>query len=67
METSTLIEPRNPAYTSVKGAATLLDCHPDTIRHMLYAGELPYVRVRRAIRIPLNALTVDALADGGKR
>lgn len=67
METSTLIEPKNPAYTSVKGAATLLDCHPDTIRHMIYAGELPYIRIRRAIRIPLEALTVDALVGGVQR
>lgn len=67
METSTLIEPKNPAYTSIKGAATLLDCHPDTIRHMIYAGELPYIRIRRAIRIPLEALTVDALAGGVQR
>lgn len=67
METSTLIEPKNPAYTSIKGAATLLDCHPDTIRHMIYAGELPHVRIRKAIRIPLTALTVEALADGGRR
>ncbi|AZQ77270.1 DNA-binding protein [Flaviflexus ciconiae] len=67
MSAQSVIEPKSPAYTSVKGAATLLDCHPDTIRHMIYAGELPHVRIRKAIRIPLTALTVEALAGGVQR
>ena len=51
------------AYTSVKDAAKRLDVHPDTVRRMIYAGELPHVRIGRAIRIPLDALTLDALAN----
>lgn len=56
-----------PVYTGIKGAATILDVHPDTIRKMIYAGQLPSIKVRRAVRIPLEALTMDALTTGDAR
>ncbi|MFY9262529.1 MAG: helix-turn-helix domain-containing protein [Arcanobacterium sp.] len=52
-----------PAYTTIKGAAEHLEVHPDTIRRMIYAQKLPHVRIGRAIRIPLSALSVDALKE----
>lgn len=53
----------NTTYTSISGAAERLDVHPDTIRRLIYAGKLPHVRIGRAIRIPLDALTLDALTN----
>ncbi|MEW6905622.1 helix-turn-helix domain-containing protein [Trueperella pyogenes] len=51
-------------YVSIKDAAARLSVSPDTIRRMIYANKLPHVRVGRVIRIPLDALAPDALAEG---
>lgn len=59
---SQIVEPTEPAYTSVKGAAILLDCHTDTVRNLMHTGQLSYIRLGRAIRIPLSELTPEALA-----
>lgn len=50
-----------PAFTTIKGAATMLGVHADTIRRLIYANKLPHVKIGRAIRIPVEALTVEAL------
>lgn len=62
------VEPTEPAYTSVKGAATILDCHTDSVRRLIYSKKLPYIRIGRAIRIPISALTPETLAanDGDR-
>ncbi|WP_406710797.1 excisionase family DNA-binding protein [Trueperella pyogenes] len=52
------------SYVSIQGAAERLNVHHSTIRRMIYAGKLPHVRVGRVIRIPLDALTPDVLAEG---
>lgn len=53
----------NPAYVSITDAAERLNVHPDTVRRMIYAQKLPSVRVGRLVRIPLEALTLEALQD----
>lgn len=49
-------------YVTIKDAATALSCAERTIQRLIYAGKLPHVKVGRAIRIPADALTLDALA-----
>lgn len=61
MRTIPLAEPTTPAFTTIKGAATMLGVHADTIRRLIYADKLPHVKIGRVIRIPIDALTVDAL------
>ena len=45
--------PRAPGtqLVSVAEAARITGCHPETIRRRIRVGELPHVRVGRAIRI----------------
>lgn len=53
-------------YTTVQGAAEYLQVNPATIRRAINAEKLDYVRVGRAIRIPLEALTPEALTSLGE-
>jgi excisionase family DNA binding protein len=52
--------PDRTPYLTVAEAAHLLRVHPQSVYRMVHAGELPHLRVGRAIRIPREA--VDKLA-----
>jgi excisionase family DNA binding protein len=49
---------------TVAEAARLLSVHPMTIRRAIETGEIPAVRVRRAVRIP--GASLDNLLDAAR-
>ncbi|HCX85009.1 MAG TPA: helix-turn-helix domain-containing protein [Micrococcales bacterium] len=45
-----------PHYLTIRQAADVVGCSPDTIRRMIARGELRAVRFGRLLRIPPTAL-----------
>lgn len=55
--------PTEPEFLTIREAAALLRCCPDTVRAGIRRGELPAVRVGRIVRLPrarLAAAVVDS-------
>lgn len=45
-----------PAVTDVAGVARILQCHTDTVRHLIDTDQLGCVRLGRLIRVPRHAI-----------
>jgi len=47
---------RQPVYYTVKEVAQILKLAPGTIYRAIYRGDLKYIKIGRAIRIPEESL-----------
>jgi excisionase family DNA binding protein len=56
--------PTEPEYLTIREAAVLLRCCPDTVRAGIRRGELSAVRVGRVVRLP-RARLAGAGVDNG--
>lgn len=57
--------PLEPEYLTIREAAVLLRCCPDTVRAGIRRGELHAVRIGRVVRLPrasLAGVVVDSAA-----
>lgn len=50
--------PIEPEFLTIREAAALLRCCPDTVRAGIRRGELPAVRIGRTVRLPRARLSV---------
>lgn len=48
----------SPEYLTIREAAAVLRCCPDTVRAGIRRGELPAVRIGRVVRLPRARLAL---------